>query len=295
MNIDLESYLIFCKVAEYGSITKTAKKLYISQPAITQRINKLENYLNCKLFIRNTNGVSLTSFGKKLYKYLNDSIHILENTENIFLKNIQDSKKGKKVLKINISNEIDNIFIYKAIVKFSKLFPDITINIENISEDISLNNIANNSSDISFVTTNKTRKRNLQFVNVQDFHECFYTSRKYYNDNLQYIENNLWQECRFILPLSNTFERNLCNQYFSEHNISIQNIYEIDNYNIRKFLVSNNFGIAFGNSCDVKEELDSDDFILLNLPNPLPFYSVFAVTKKTNNSLINQFLNCLNI
>ena len=42
---------IFITAAELESLTDAAKKLYVSQPAISQAIRKLEEELNVKLFI----------------------------------------------------------------------------------------------------------------------------------------------------------------------------------------------------------------------------------------------------
>ena len=50
MNQNLSSYRIFYTVANTGNISKAAKELYISQPAISKSIQKLEENLNCKLF-----------------------------------------------------------------------------------------------------------------------------------------------------------------------------------------------------------------------------------------------------
>ncbi len=79
MNIDIEFYKVFCIVAENESFSRAAEKLYISQPAITQTIKKLEEQLGGKLFYRNNNGVSLTEEGKHLYEYIKDSVEIIDN------------------------------------------------------------------------------------------------------------------------------------------------------------------------------------------------------------------------
>lgn len=64
MNRNLE---IFIKVAESGSITRTAKTMYITQPAVSNAISKLETGLNVKLFYRDRhNGMILTEVGHKI-------------------------------------------------------------------------------------------------------------------------------------------------------------------------------------------------------------------------------------
>ena len=49
-------YKIFYEVARTGNISKAAKELYISQPAISKAIGKLEESLNTTLFFRSSKG-----------------------------------------------------------------------------------------------------------------------------------------------------------------------------------------------------------------------------------------------
>ena len=49
MNADLELYKVFCEVVKHKNISKTAENMYISQSAITQSIQKLENILGGKV------------------------------------------------------------------------------------------------------------------------------------------------------------------------------------------------------------------------------------------------------
>lgn len=68
--INLNLYRVFYYVAKEKSITKAAKSLYISQPAISKSLKKLEEELNTELFYRNLNGVELTEAGKVFYFYI---------------------------------------------------------------------------------------------------------------------------------------------------------------------------------------------------------------------------------
>ena len=63
-NIDLNLYKTFYVVAKYNSFTKAAEQLYISQPAVTQAIKKLEEQLNTELFMRTSTGIHLTKSGE---------------------------------------------------------------------------------------------------------------------------------------------------------------------------------------------------------------------------------------
>lgn len=64
---NLARYKIFLSVAENKSISKAAASLFISQPAVSITIKKLEENLNTTLFIRKSKGVELTEKGRLLY------------------------------------------------------------------------------------------------------------------------------------------------------------------------------------------------------------------------------------
>ena len=84
MEQNLSTYRIFYEVAKSGNISKAAEQLYISQPAISKTIVRLEDSLEIKLFKRNSRGVSLTDEGKVLFQYIKDAFaHIQEAEETL--------------------------------------------------------------------------------------------------------------------------------------------------------------------------------------------------------------------
>ena len=64
MNQNLSLYQIFYVTARHGNISHAAKELFISQPAISKSIRKLEQSLDVTLFSRNSRGVQLTEEGR---------------------------------------------------------------------------------------------------------------------------------------------------------------------------------------------------------------------------------------
>jgi len=71
----------FLTVARERSFSKASAKLGISQPAVTQQIKYIENYLEAKIIDRKKNGIKLTAEGDALYKIatqLEKCIHTLE-------------------------------------------------------------------------------------------------------------------------------------------------------------------------------------------------------------------------
>lgn len=60
---------IFCKVAKYGSMSRAAAELHLSQPAVSQRLRTLEEQYGLQLFRRTNRGVELTPAGEVLSRY----------------------------------------------------------------------------------------------------------------------------------------------------------------------------------------------------------------------------------
>ncbi len=64
--MDLRHIAAFVAVAEEGSFTKAARRLYISQPPLTRQVRQLEIELGVALFVRHHRGIELTNAGQIL-------------------------------------------------------------------------------------------------------------------------------------------------------------------------------------------------------------------------------------
>lgn len=287
MNISLENFKVFYNVAKYKSFSETSKKMYISQPAITQRINSLENQLNCKLFYRIANGVKLTEEGNKLFMDIKDSIETMEKVEDNF-KNYINNKTNEEIVKIQITNSNNNIYIYNKIIK--NLIPNKKVKItENANVKIGLEALTNKEIDLLiFDRPYRIRKTNIEIVLQEKLEQILYTTKKYIKNRKidLYNENNY----NYILPTKGTLEREQLDKYFAKNKINIKSINEIDNYNIRNLFVNNNLGITVGIKENIKEELNRGLFIEIPLKEKLPTYNIY-IAKLADNKKINQFID----
>lgn len=287
MNISLENFKVFYNVAKYKSFSETSKKMYISQPAITQRINSLENQLNCKLFYRIANGVKLTEEGNKLFMDIKDSIETMEKVEDNF-KNYINNKTNEEIVKIQITNSNNNIYIYNKIIK--NLIPNKKVKItENANVKLGLEALTNKEIDLLiFDRPYRIRKTNIEIVLQEKLEQILYTTKKYIKNRKidLYNENNY----NYILPTKGTLEREQLDKYFAKNKINIKSINEIDNYNIRNLFVNNDLGITVGIKENIKEELNRGLFIEIPLKEKLPTYNIY-IAKLADNKKINQFID----
>ena len=128
MNVDLELYKIFYVVAKNKNMTKASEELYISQPAISQAIKKLETQLGGPLFLRSNKGMELTKEGEMFFDYVRGALDLIHNAENEFT-SFQNLSKGS--IHIGCSTTLTKLLLLDTIEQFHKDYPNIEIKITN--------------------------------------------------------------------------------------------------------------------------------------------------------------------
>lgn len=88
--MELTSLYYFKVVAEMENITKAAESLYISQPALSKSIAKLEKSLGVSLFERRRGRLNLSAMGKVYYEYVSNAFAVLEQGE----RRLEDLKRN---------------------------------------------------------------------------------------------------------------------------------------------------------------------------------------------------------
>ncbi|MBR2009269.1 MAG: LysR family transcriptional regulator [Peptococcaceae bacterium] len=120
------------EVAKNQSITKAAKKLYITYPTLRDSINSLENELGFSIFFRSNRGVTLTTSGKK---FLDDVERILKiasmwESDLAEMQNIEDEYS---TIHISISLSIADYIFKQVLLKFVLQHPNISLNLDYCS------------------------------------------------------------------------------------------------------------------------------------------------------------------
>ena len=142
-------YRYFYQSALDSSIRKASQNLNINSSAIVRQIQKLEDRLQTKLFLRNARGLELTSEGKLLFDHL--SIQNEVNTN--FLSDLKQNKTGTTgEINIATGETFAVQFLSPIISKFRKIYPDVKIKISSRQPDTIIDNLITNKTDfgISF-------------------------------------------------------------------------------------------------------------------------------------------------
>ena len=175
MNQNLSSYWIFYTVANAGNISKAAKELYISQPAISKSIQKLEENLNCKLFSRSSRGVVLTEEGTMLYGHVKEAFATLSTGEDKLKRSIA---LGVGHLQIGVSATLCKYMLLPYLKEFIRRNPHISISISCQSTNETLRLLDENKIDIGLIGKPESMKGinfyyldNIEDIFVANIHE----------------------------------------------------------------------------------------------------------------------------
>ncbi|NDL64081.1 choline sulfate utilization transcriptional regulator [Acerihabitans arboris] len=129
----LQALAVFEAAARHLNFTAAATELGSSQPAVSQRINLLENQLGARLFDRRHRGVALTQTGEQLYKIVRASLQgISQQIEKIQL------KKQRDVLRIDTDMGFASYWLLPRLDQLQRLIPNVDVQISTSPNEFSL-------------------------------------------------------------------------------------------------------------------------------------------------------------
>lgn len=290
MEQHLSQYRIFYEVARCGNISRAAKELYISQPAISKAISKLEESLNTRLFIRNSRGVQLTKEGNILYQHISSAFDSINRGERE-LKRIHDFHIGH--LKIGVSNTLCKYVLLPYLKGFVEKYPHINISIESQATSHTLEMLDAHKIDLGLVAEPRNRK-GLSFTPVMEICDCFVCTPTYLEHLIQREGGtpDIFKTGNIILLDRSNMSRNHLDSYLTEQQIEVNHLLEVTDMT----LLIEFARIGLGISCVVRDFV-SDDLkngtlieIPLNLPIPKRVVG-FAYHASDESDTLREFLD----
>ena len=267
MDQNLSQYRIFYAVAKAGNISRAAKELYISQPAISKSISKLEDSLNTVLFTRNSRGVQLTDEGQVLFEHTRDAFEELAKGEQE-LKRIREFNMGH--IRIGVSNTLCRFIMVKYLKGFIEQYPHIKITIESQPTTQTLSMLEQQRIDIGLVVEQKSAK-SMNFIPVMDIEDIFVATPSYL-ENLRLREGadtDVFQSGN-LMPLDkNNITRHYIDDYMSVNEIVANNLLEVTTMDLLIEFARIGLGIGCVIKEFVKEDLDSGRLAQLKLDTPI--------------------------
>ena len=124
--MDEKDYELHLDLNETKNITKTASRLFLTQPAITKRIQKMEEELKCPLFLRSKKGVILTPSGESIIPYAKE---ILLNTSRLKEQALASQNKICGTLRLGSSLNYSHYRLPAILKEYTDKYPDVDVQI----------------------------------------------------------------------------------------------------------------------------------------------------------------------
>ena len=286
MNQNLSSYRIFYTVANTGNISKAAKELYISQPAISKSIQKLEESVGCKLFSRSSRGVVLTDEGKLLYEHVSEAFETLTMGEEKLKRSIE---LGVGHLKIGVSSTLCKYLLLPYLKEFIRQNPHISISISCQSTNDTLKLLEDNKIDIGLIGKPENLK-NIHFDFLEEIEDIFVAAKDYLR-NLKargIQKDHIFQSSTLMLLDKNNMTRQYIDDYLQENQIIIKDSIDISDMDLLIDFARIGVGVACVIKNFVREDLENGT--LMEIPLGFPIHKrevgfAYKTTTKPSKSL----------
>ena len=293
MENKIDSYRIFECVARNKSISKASEELFISQPAVSQSIKRLEDSVGGELFVRTKNGVILTTEGSVFYDYIKRGLDFIENGEKLFssLKNIETG-----TIRIGASTTITKNLLMPYLKQFHEKYPNIDIEIVNELSSNLVYMLKNGLLDVLIVNTPIKNSAELDIFPFTTVHDVFCCAPKYMDTEKVYTFEDL-KKYKLIAQKMPSNTRAFFEDFLRQNNQSLATSIEAVSFSVVEDLTKIGFGYACLTKEYIKKDLESGELVEIKINIAIPSRSVCLAIKKDSalsfacNKLINMMIN----
>ena len=276
---------IFKEVCEQKSVTKAAKKLFISQPSVSVVISDLEKKYNVKLFMRIHNRLVITDEGQELYTRACNVLNNFDDFETLAFEN-----SSSNIVKIGTSLTIGTFLLPSLLKELQKQNPQTQYKIKIFPKDKIETMLLQGELDFGLVenAVNHSELNALQFYEDKLVAVCASDFDVPQTLNVQELKN-----FPLILREKGSATRDFFDGYLKQHGIELYPFIETSNPQAAINCTKEGLGITILPLSMVQENLQNKSLRIINLNNVdlKRFYFIVSHKQKVFSNLQKNLLS----
>lgn len=274
---NLEYYRVFYILAKTGSISRAAAELYVTQPAVSQSLSKLEDELKCTLFIRSSRGITLTSDGQMLLSYVQPAINSLLKAEAEFGK-LRNLDIGE--VRIGASDTICMYYLPDYLRRFQALHPDIAIKVINRTSGEIITLLRNGLVDFGIVNMPLENDQNIVIRTADTIQDCFVAGKKFEMYKGQTLTREEILQLPLILLEKGTATRRYVDSLLQKNGIKHTPSLELGSVDLLVKFALTGLGVAFVIKDYITDRIESGDLFVMDFGFDIPKRHIGIATMK---------------
>lgn len=278
---NLEYFKVFYYTAKYGSVTRAAGELMISQPAVSQSLKQLEKSLGVTLLERSSRGVKLTGEGQLLYSYVEKGYEQIESgVEKV--RQMQNMELGE--VHIGASDMTLRFYLLPFLEKFHEEYPGIKVIVTNAPTPETLELLQSGKIDFGVVSTPFEEGKDITAFEVREIEDVFVAGRRFISYKNKMLDFQELEKLPMIFLENNTSTRSYMDEYLAQEGIVLRPEFELATSDMIVQFALRNLGVGCVVRDFAAEYLESGMLFELRFNRMIP-KRAFSVVRSSRQTL----------
>ena len=245
--------------AEQRSISRAAERLYLSQPALTSRIQALERELGASLLVRNGRGVELTEIGKAFLPYARRALEAVDDGRQL-TQQLRDGLAG--TLTIAAARALSTYVLPPLLKRFRAAHPGIHIAVRTGHPDDVLALVLRDEADLGLAC--EVSHPELVATEIMDDELVLVAAPELAATLPQRLRLESLAALQIVVFTASSYDA-VVDALLRDAAVPRGNVMELDSIDATKSMVENGLGIAFLPRVAVSDALADDRLVPLQV------------------------------
>jgi len=287
--MNLNQLKIFYMTAKKGNLSVAAQELFISQPAVTKSIQRLQEFYDIKFIDHIGKKLTLTDAGEVLYE-IAEKIFELESSAEESIRDFQQRKRGH--IRILSSESFGDYYLPHIIIPFSKAYPLVRISMNILPTEQVIEHTATLNNDLGFISYPVEHPK-LLLREVLEDRLVIITSPDHPLTRKQALAPRDLKDELLIMHETGSAPRKAIEEYIRKNDLSVKIHLEISSNHAIKRAVEDGLGIALISRRVAIEEIRAGRLAAIPLSDPSMIRKYYMVHHKDKylSEPLQSFIN----